>query len=70
MEYLQEVKKENQTIHKLFGFLGVKVVKISKEKVILSLPLRNDFTQGAGVTAGGVLATLADEEMAHVVIAN
>ena len=54
----------------MFTFLGVKVEMISPEKVVLSLPLRDEFIQGAGVIAGGVMAALADEAMAHVTLAN
>jgi len=70
MQYLQEIRKDDQTVNNLFRLLHVNVVKISAEEVILSLLLRDDFTQGAGVTAGGILSTLADEAMAHVVMAN
>lgn len=69
-EYLEEVGKPGQQANPLFNFLGVVVEEISGERVILRLPLRRDFIQGAGVVAGGVMAALADEAMAHLVLAN
>lgn len=66
--YLEQVSRPGQTVNPIFNFLGVKVVKIAAEETVLELPLRPDFIQGAGVTAGGVIATLADEAMAHAVI--
>ena len=68
--YLQKVQEPVQAVNPLFTFLGVKVEMISPEKVVLSLPLRGEFIQGAGVIAGGVMAALADEAMAHVTLAN
>lgn len=69
-EYLKKVAAAGQRVNPLFGFLGVKVELISAEKVVLRLPLRDDFRQGAQVIAGGVMAALADEAMAHLVLAN
>jgi uncharacterized protein (TIGR00369 family) len=69
-DYLSEVRRPGQTANPLFNFLGIRVVEISAEETVLELPLRPDFRQGAGVTAGGVIATLADEAMAHAVLAN
>jgi len=68
--YLQKVQEPGQTVNPLFTFLGVKVEMISREKVVLALPLRDEFIQGAGVIAGGVMAALADEAMAHITLAN
>ena len=68
--YLKKVQEEGQTVNPLFNFLGITVNVISKERVILHVPFRHDFIQGAGVIAGGIMATLADEAMAHVVLAN
>lgn len=59
-----------QGVNPLFRFLGVNVVKIEPDETILHLPFRGDFIQGGGVVAGGVIATLADETMAHLVLAN
>jgi len=68
--YLDLVKKESQQVNKLFRFLGIKVVKISPDEAVLSLLLSDNFMQGNGVTAGGIISTLMDEAMAHVVMAN
>lgn len=68
--YLIKVREVDQTVNPLFQFLGVIVEQISPEKSVLRLPLKYEFRQGADITAGGILATLADEAMAHVVLAN
>ena len=38
--------------------------------MVLRLACKPEFVQGAGAVAGGVVAALADEAMAHVVLAN
>jgi uncharacterized protein (TIGR00369 family) len=69
-KYLQHVQEPGQTVNPLFAFLGIVVETLSPEKVVLRLPFRPDFIQGAGMIAGGLMAALADEAMAHVVLAN
>jgi len=68
--YLKKLQEEGQTVNPLFTFMGVVIEMLSREKVILRLPFQHAFIQGAGVIAGGLMATLADEAMAHVVLAN
>jgi len=68
--YLNKVRESNQTVNPLFRYLGVIVEQVSPEHTVLRLPLRHEFNQGAGVVAGGILATIADEAMAHAVLAN
>lgn len=68
--YLSKVTTSNQEVNPLFSFLDVLVVKIDPDETVLRLPFRREFIQGGGVVAGGVLATLADEAMAHLVLAN
>ncbi len=68
--YLKNVIKPNQIVNPLFQYLGVIVERISPENTTLRLPIKEGFIQGAGVVAGGILATIADEAMAHVVLAN
>lgn len=68
--YLSSVLAEGQGVNPLFRFIGVNVVKIEPDETILHLPFRPDFIQGGGVVAGGVIATLADETMAHLVLSN
>ncbi|MBQ4132446.1 MAG: PaaI family thioesterase [Desulfovibrionaceae bacterium] len=70
MDYLKEVCKEDQTVNNLFNTLGVKVVSVSSEECMLRLPVTPAVLQGAKKVAGGVMAALADEAMAHCVIAN
>lgn len=69
-KYLEALSKPGQGVNPLFGFLGVVPVHVDASRAVLELPLRPEFIQGAGVVAGGVLATLADEAMAHLVLAN
>jgi uncharacterized protein (TIGR00369 family) len=68
--YLEAVRQPGQTVNPLFAFLGVNLVEVGPDRAVLELPLRPEFIQGAGVVAGGVIAALADEAMAHVVLAN
>lgn len=68
--YLKKLQEDGQTVNPVFNFLGIVIEQISKEKVILRLPFKPGFIQGGGVIAGGIMATLADEAMAHLVIAN
>jgi uncharacterized protein (TIGR00369 family) len=68
--YLEAVRQPGQTVNPLFAFLGVSLKEASPERAVLELPFRPDFIQGAGVVAGGIVAALADEAMAHVVLAN
>ncbi len=65
--YLEAVVRPGQTVNNLFGFLGVEVAELAPGLARLSLPLRPEFLQGANMLAGGILATLLDETMAHAV---
>ena len=69
-KYVEEVRKPGQKVNPLLRFLGIEIKEISKEQAVLALPLRGEFIQGAGVVGGGILATLADEAMGHIVAAN
>jgi uncharacterized protein (TIGR00369 family) len=69
-EYLKKLREPGQRVNPLFEFLGVKVEELTAHKVVLSLPFKEDFIQGGGVIAGGVMAALADEAMAHLILAN
>jgi len=68
--YLKKVQQPGQNVNPLFASLGVVVEKLSQESVVLRLPFRPDFIQGGGMIAGGIIATLADEAMAHAALAN
>lgn len=66
--YLDAVRRPGQTVNNLFAFLGIEVDAIEPDRAVLRLPFRPELTQGAGLVAGGVLATLLDEAMAHAVL--
>ncbi|MBU1248131.1 MAG: PaaI family thioesterase [Proteobacteria bacterium] len=70
MNYLQALALPGQTVNPLFQMLGIQIESITAERAILRLPFQEGFIQGAGVIAGGIIATLLDEAMAHVAIAN
>lgn len=58
----------NQNVNPLFNFLGARFVRAEEGTAVLELPVSENLAQGAGVVAGGILATLADEAMAHAVM--
>lgn len=68
--YLEALLQPGQRVNALFSFLGVDPSHVDADRAVLDLPFRPEFLQGAGVVAGGIMATLADEAMAHVVLAN
>lgn len=68
LKYLEEVQKDKQSVNPLLNTLGIKIVELNPSKAVLSLTITPELTQGAGNLAGGILATLADEAMAHVLI--
>ncbi len=67
--YLAAVTAPDQQVNPLFRHLGIAVERLDKELCVLRCRSRPHLMQGAGVLAGGILATLADEAMAHVVLA-
>lgn len=67
--YLSAVRQESQTVNRLFGYMGIRVVEITPAHAVLALPFREEFLQGAGSLAGGIQAALMDEAMAHAVLA-
>ncbi len=69
-QYLAAVRQPGQQVNPLFALLGIQLEHATPQSARLRLPFRKELLQGAGVVAGGVLATLADEAMAHLVIAN
>lgn len=66
--YLSELARPGQTVNPLFAFFGIAVESIEPGRAVLSLAVKPELIQGAGVAAGGVLATLLDEAMAHAII--
>ncbi len=69
-QYFEQVRKPDQEINPVLKFLGVRVERIDKDKVVFALPIRDEFRHAGGFVAGGLLATLADEAMGHVAAAN
>ncbi|ADU61178.1 MAG: PaaI family thioesterase [Pseudodesulfovibrio sp.] len=67
--YLEKVCCPDQKVNPLFAFLGIEVEALQPERARLRLHAKPDMIQGAGMVAGGVLATLLDEAMAHAVLA-
>ncbi len=67
--YLDAVQAPTQKVNPLFAFLGVEVVSIAPDRAVLRLEVKPELIQGAGMAAGGILATLLDEAMAHAVLA-
>ena len=66
--YLAAVQCAGQDVNPLFNFLGARLVFAAEGKADITLPVSGRLAQGAGVVAGGILATLADEAMAHAVL--
>lgn len=66
--YLAAVCCYGQDVNPLFNLLGARLAKAENGQATIELPLSRCLTQGGGVVAGGILATLADEAMAHAVI--
>ena len=69
-EYFKALQEEGQGVNPLFAHLGAVLESVSREEVRLKLEVSKYLLQGAGVVAGGILATMADEAMAHAVMAN
>jgi len=68
-KYLEKVCCPDQRVNPLFSFLGIEVEALMPERAMLRLRARPELVQGAGMIAGGILATLLDEAMAHAVLA-
>lgn len=69
-EYLSQVREPKQEVNPLFRSLNIQAQRISADETVLELPANSALLQGAGVLAGGIIATLLDEAMAHVALAN
>ena len=68
--YFKALQEEGQGVNPLLAYLGAVFEIISPAEARLKLEVSKYLLQGAGVVAGGILATMADEAMAHVVMAN
>lgn len=67
-KYLELVAKPDQDVNPLFSFLGIEIVELVTDCASLQLTIKPELIQGAGQAAGGVIATLLDEAMAHAVL--
>ncbi|MDL2271433.1 PaaI family thioesterase [Desulfovibrio sp. OttesenSCG-928-I05] len=66
--YLEALRYDGQEVNPLFSFLGARLERAEDGEAEIRMPLSDGIIQGAGVVAGGILATLADEAMAHAVL--
>lgn len=66
--YLDAVCREDQNVNRLFCHLHIHVTGVKKGVAELAMPVGEHLLQGGGLVAGGILATLADEAMAHAVM--
>lgn len=66
--YLEAVRECDQTVNPLFRFLGARLALAEAGKAVIVMPITGNLRQGGGKVAGGILATLADESMAHAVL--
>ena len=66
--YLAAMCCEMQDVNPLFNHLGARLIAAENGEARIEMPLSPCLTQGEGAVAGGILATLADEAMAHAVI--
>ena len=67
--YLEAVRQPDQSVNPLFAFLGLAVDVFEPDRAVLRLDCRPELIQGARLVAGGILAALLDESMAHAVLA-
>lgn len=66
--YIAAMCCETQDVNPLFNLIGARLVFAKGGAAVINLPVSRCLTQGQGAVAGGILATLADEAMAHAVI--
>ncbi|MDR2489442.1 MAG: PaaI family thioesterase [Desulfovibrio sp.] len=66
--YLEAVRQFDQKVNPLFAFLRVRLTFAEQGKASIVMPIGPHLRQGGGQVAGGLLATLADECMAHAVL--
>ena len=66
--YLDALLRQEPTVNPLLTFLNGRLVKAHAGEAVVAVPVSRSFVQGAGLVSGGILATLADEAMAHAVL--
>ncbi|ADU65862.1 PaaI family thioesterase [Desulfurispirillum indicum] len=64
--YLSRIADRQPGANPLMDFLQIEPVKMGPQEVQFCLRSSGDLAQGAGLVGGGILATLADEAMAHL----
>ena len=67
-DYLKAVVAGRPGANRLFDFLNVRLASAADGRSEIIMPVSFDLAQGGGLVAGGILATLADEAMAHAVM--
>ncbi len=67
-EYLRAVMERDQRVNLLFRHLDARVESAGEGRARVCLPVSERLSQGGGMVAGGILATMADEAMAHAVL--
>ena len=55
-------------VNPLFETLGLRLLEADAQGATVRCEARPDLMQGGGVLAGGILATMLDEAMAHAVL--
>ena len=68
INYFNAVCKPGQNINPIVSYLGIEIIRYELGSVVFRLPYKSEFHQGAGRIAGGIIATLIDESMAHAVL--
>lgn len=66
--YITAMCCEAQDVNPLFNLIGARLISAGDGKARIEMPISRCLTQGQGAIAGGILATLTDEAMAHAVI--
>jgi len=66
--YLNAMLACTRSVNPLFDFLGARLISATAGEAVVSLPVSRNLQQGAGLVAGGILAAMADESMAHAVM--
>lgn len=66
--YLDAVRRKDQQVNSLFTFLDARLERAENGEAVIRMPVTGKVAQGGGMVAGGIMATLADEAMAHAVL--
>lgn len=70
LTYLKKVMEPEQKVNPLLKTLGIRIIELNPQRAVMTLEIVPGLIQGAGNLAGGILGTLADEAMAHVLMAS